>query len=127
MDIMQIAAVGVVGAVLSITIKKQAPETALIISIATSILIFFMVIPRLSVVFEAVEKISANMSTNTGFISIILKIIGVAYIGEFGSQICIDAGESSIASKIDLASKVIIMVMSMPIMLTLLDLVMNIV
>ncbi len=124
MDIIQVAAIGIIGAMLSITIKKQTPEIALVISIAASVLIFFMVIPKISAVFELLEKISSNISGGTGFVPVILKIIGIAYIAEFASQICTDAGEGAIASKIDLAAKVLIMVLSAPIILTLLDLIM---
>jgi len=58
--------------------------------------------------------------------STILKIIGIAYIAEFGAEVCKDAGEGAIASKIELAGKVIIIVLAAPIITSLLDLIVEI-
>ena len=45
----------------------------------------------------------------------VLKIIGIAYIAEFGAQVTRDAGQGSIAAKIELAGKVLILIMAIPI------------
>ena len=59
------------------------------------------------------------------YVDIVLKIIGIAYISQFASQICSDAGENSIASKIEFAGKVIIMVISAPVLMSLIEMIMN--
>jgi stage III sporulation protein AD len=60
------------------------------------------------------------------YFATVLKITGIAYIAEFGAEICNDAGESAIASKIELAGKVIITVLAVPIITSMLDLIMEI-
>jgi stage III sporulation protein AD len=50
----------------------------------------------------------------------------MAYIVEFGAQISRDAGEDSIALKIELGGKVLIMVLAIPILLALMDLIIKI-
>ncbi len=57
----------------------------------------------------------------TCFLETILKIIGIAYIAEFGAQVTRDAGQDSIASKIELAGKVLIMVMAIPIITVMIE------
>lgn len=68
-----------------------------------------------------VEKIATNANVNTVYIETILKIIGIAYIAEFAVQITKDAGQGSIASKIELAGKIIILAMAVPILTVLVE------
>ena len=126
MDITQIVAIGLVSTILAITVKKQSPEIAIVISIAASILIFVVIFPRLSAVISVIQSISERIDTRSNYIDVVLKIIGVSYIAEFGSEICKDAGQTSLASKIDLGGKIIIMTIAAPILLTLIDVILNI-
>ena len=54
---------------------------------------------------------------------VVLRVIGIAYVAQFGAELCRDAGESAVASKIEFAGKIIIMTLSMPIMYKLLEVV----
>lgn len=123
MDIMQIVAVGIIAGVLSLTVKKQTPEIALLISIAAAVLIFFMILPKISAIFGVLEGISTRIRGDMVFIGTLLQVTGIAYIAEFGSQVCKDAGEGAIAAKIELAGKVLIMAASTPIIMALLNLI----
>jgi len=126
MEIMQIVIIGIITAVLAITVKKQSPDMAVIISIAGSVLIFFTILPLLSGVINILASIESQISIDTAYIIIVLKVIGVAYIAEFGAQICADAGETSLASKIEMSGKIIIMVLSAPIIISMLDMILAI-
>lgn len=123
MDILQIVCIGVIAVVLSSIVKAQRPELALQLSIATGILIFLMVAVKLSAVIEFIQTFSKRADIDATYITILLKIVGIAYIAEFGAEVCKDAGESSIASKIELAGKVTIVILAVPIITSLLDLV----
>ena len=120
MGIFQIVATGVLCAVLAITIKKQSPEIALIITIASSVLIFFMILPMLTATVTAMSHVGAMLDGGMQYVSLALRVIGVAYMAELGASVCADAGESAIAAKIDLGGRVIIMVLAMPIVLEIL-------
>lgn len=126
MDIFKIVAFGTVAAILAIMIKRDNISFALMISIVASVIIFLMILPKLSVILEMLNKISLSVGSGSQYVGTIIKIIGIAYAAEFGAQICNDAGESSIASKIELAGKVLIMGVSAPIVFTLLEQVVNI-
>lgn len=123
MDIFKIGIIGIIAVILAITIKNQSHQMSLLISITTGILIFLMILPSLESVIEGIFDIIKKLDINIGYIGIILKIIGIAYISEFCTQICQDAGENAIASKIELGGKVIIMLISVPIITELLDLI----
>ncbi|ACL76261.1 stage III sporulation protein AD [Ruminiclostridium cellulolyticum] len=123
MDILQIVCIGIVAVALSSVIKAQKPELALQVSLITGILIFMLVVVKLSAVIDFIKTFSQKADIDSEYISILLKIVGIAYISEFGAEVCKDAGESSIASKIELAGKVTIVVLAVPIITSLLDLV----
>lgn len=61
------------------------------------------------------EELALKANINLVYVQTVLKIVGIAYIAEFGAQIAKDAGQGAMASKIELAGKVLIMVMAIPI------------
>lgn len=126
MEIVKIIGIGIVAAIFSVTIKQEKPQFAIFISIAAGIFIFFLVADKLPYVVGVFNDIVNKTRVDTIFISTLLKIIGIAYITEFGSQICKDMGENSIASKIELGGKVIIMILGLPILTALTETVLGI-
>lgn len=125
MEIFQIVAIGIVSSILALTLKKYSPQISILISIVAGVIIFMMAIPQLKIVLDMFHSISQNVDINKIYISIVLKIIAISYIAEFGVQICKDAGENSIASKIEFVGKVLIMVVSAPILVALMELVLT--
>lgn len=126
MEIVQIAALGMIAAVLIVIVKSNKPEIAIIISIAAGVLIFFLIISRLATVISLLEDYSKRVNIDSIYITTLLKIIGIAYIAEFGAEVCRDAGETNIASKIELAGKVTIVALAVPIITSLLELIVRI-
>ncbi|NLI58448.1 MAG: stage III sporulation protein AD [Clostridium sp.] len=126
MEIFQIVILAVISTLIIIVLKVQRPETALMISIVTGVIIFFVVLGKTSAIIELLKGYAEKANIDIVYFSTLLKIIGIAYIAEFGSEICKDAGESAIASKVELAGKVIIIILAVPIVTSLLDLVINI-
>jgi stage III sporulation protein AD len=127
MEMAQIAAIGIISVILAIVVKKQSPEAALALSIASAVLIFILILPRISSVIEMAKTIASGIDANQNYIEIIFKVVGISYIAEFASQICSDGGETAIAAKIDLAGRILIMAVSAPILLALLDVVANLI
>ena len=126
MEIVQIVGIGIVAAIFSITIKQEKPQLAILVSLAAGIFIFFIIADKLPYIVGIFDDIINKTQVDTIFISTLLKIIGIAYITEFGSQICKDMGENSIASKIELGGKVIIMILGMPILTALTETILGI-
>lgn len=126
MEIFKIVSLGIVATVLISVIKNFKSEYAIYISIITGIVIFSMLIKHLVYIIDIIRDLSLRANVEIAYFSILLKIIGIAYLVEFGSQICKDAGENSIALKVELAGKVTIMVLAMPILLALMDLIIKI-
>lgn len=115
MNIVQIGVIGLISVILIMNVRRENPQIAVLLSIAGGLIIIFNVIPYLKSIIEIIQDISEKIDVNFKYISMIIKIVGIAYIAEFCSQICIDAGESAIASKIELGAKVFIIAASLPV------------
>lgn len=83
--------------------------------------IFLFLVDQIAAILDMVEKLATNANVNTVYIETILKIIGIAYIAEFAVQLTKDAGQGSIASKIELAGKILILSMAVPILTVLVE------
>ena len=127
MDIFQIVAIGIIGGILAIILKNTSPGFAIMISLAVAVLIFLIIMPQLLALVGLIGLITEHLSHGQEYILVMVQIIGIAYVAEFGSQLCQDAGEGSIAAKIELAGKVIIMGVAAPIIITLVEQVVSII
>ncbi|MEC0249045.1 stage III sporulation protein AD [Paenibacillus chitinolyticus] len=121
MEIIQIVGLGLVATVLILIIKEQKPMFAFLLAAFTGILIFLFLIGKIASVIEVLHNLAQQSGVNMVFLKTILKIIGIAYIAEFGAQIVRDAGQESIASKIELSGKILIMVMAIPIITVIIE------
>lgn len=121
MEIIQIVGLGLIVTILTLIIKEQKPMFAFLLAAFTGIVIFLFLIGKISSVIQVLEDLAVKSNVNIVFLKTILKIIGVAYIAEFGAQIVRDAGQDSIASKIELSGKVLIMVMAIPIITVIIE------
>ena len=126
MEVAQIAGVALISVFIILLLKQYKPEFVIHISILAGILIFLMVLPKLSSVIELLNNLTNKLGANSQFFSILLKITGIAYISEFATNICKDSGETAIASKVELAAKIIIISMSIPILSSVIESLINI-
>lgn len=121
-DIFKIAAISLIGVVLSLILKGYKPVFSTYVIITTIMVIFIMILYKLSYVFEFLTEIYNQLSYGRNFFPIIIKVLAVAYIADFTAQICKDSGESAIAGKVELAGKVMIFYLAIPIIVTIMEL-----
>lgn len=125
-EIIKIIGIGLIALVIAIILKQYRPEFAIYVSIIAGVLILVLIMEKFSGVINLLKSISDKTYINKQFLGILLKITGIAIITEFAVSICSDAGEKAIASKIEIGSKVIIIAMSIPIISSLLELIIEI-
>lgn len=121
MSVLQIGIIGVVGALLAVQFKGGKAEYGIYMSAAVSILLFTCMVDRLRVFVDAVEQMSRYISIDSGYIAVMLKMIGVTYIAEFCSSICKDAGYQTIAVQVEIFGKLAILMLGMPVLLALME------
>lgn len=121
MDIVKVIGVAFVSIIVISMIKSQKPEFATYASLIGGAIILFMIIGELAPIIKMLQGLSDKLGVSSKFLGILLKITGIAYLTEFGSNVCKDAGEVAISSKVELAGKVLIISLSIPILLTLIE------
>lgn len=126
MEIIKITSIALIALIIIILLKQYRPEFAIYISILTGILIIFLVMDKFTGIIELIRSISNKSNINNQFIEILLKITGIALLSEFAVSICKDSGETAIASKIEIGTKVIVISMSIPIISSLLEIILKI-
>ena len=125
-EILKIIGIGLVALVIAIILKQYRPEFAIYVSMIAGVLILVLIMDKFTGIINLLKSISDKTYINKQFLGILLKITGIAIITEFAVSICSDAGEKAIASKIEIGSKVIIIAMSIPIISSLLELIVEI-
>lgn len=121
MEILQVVGIGLIGAVLAVYVKERNKEIAVLVSMATGLIIFLFAVSKISAVLQVLQDLASLANVNMFYLTTILKIIGIAYVAEFGAQVCRDAGEGSIASKIEFSAKILVIVLALPIILAILE------
>lgn len=121
MEIMWIVGVGLLVAVFAVLLRQERPEMALPLVLGFGIMVFIVVMGKMDAIITVFRDITRRAQIDELYLTTLLKILGIAYITEFGAQICRDAGEGAVASKIELAGKVLILVLALPIFAALLE------
>ncbi|MFC5713323.1 stage III sporulation protein AD [Thalassorhabdus alkalitolerans] len=127
MEIVQIVGFGLIATFLALVVKEQKPVFAFLLTLFVGAVIFLFLLEHIRTAIQLIENLAGQASINMIYLHTILKIIGIAYIAEFGSQIAKDAGQGAMASKIELAGKVLIVVMAIPIFNVLVETVLSLI
>lgn len=121
MDILQIVSLGILTAILYLVIKDLHPTIAYVLVIVAGIIIFLSILEQISSVFELIYYVSNQANLEAVYVETILKVIGIAYIVEIGASMTRDAGLASLATKIELAGKIFIILLAIPIIRSLIE------
>ncbi len=120
--IFKVVGIGLAAALIIAIIKQsRAPEATILISLVAGTVIFILMVDKISAVLNILQELSTRASINLFYMAILFKIIGIAYIAEFGAQVCRDAGEGAIAAKVEFAAKILVMVVAIPIIAAILE------
>lgn len=115
MDIFQIAGLGIVASLVLLLLRKERPELALGATLAAGLLLFSVILPKLSSVIQVFGGMASESGMEPLYFGIILKVLAISYVADFAAAICRDAGEELMATRVEMAGRVLILVSSLPI------------
>ena len=121
-DIIKIIGAAFLTAITTIVLKTTKPELSFAVLIAGTVIILLFLVDLLHGAFTAFSSIVAMTGMENGLSRILLKIVGIGYLTEFSAGILNDFGAASVADKVVLAGKLVILVASLPIIESLLTL-----
>lgn len=126
MDIVKVIGIGLIALIIIIIVRQYKPEFTLYVSLLAGALILLFIMDKLEGIIDLLTTLSNKTAINNEFLVLLIKITGIAFLTEFAVSLCKDTGESAIANKIDMGGKVIIVSMSIPIISSLLETVVEI-
>ena len=115
MDIFKIVGVALVGGLLSLFLSGYKKEFALVCSLVTALIILMNVSEAVTYVVDTLLEITEKSGVDKVYFEIIIKVVGVAYITQYGGELLKDSGENAIAQKVYLAGKLFILYITMPV------------
>ena len=126
MEILKILAFAFCALFIIQSIKHNRSDIAVLISLVAGIIIFIFVISKLAIVMNFLQTLANKANIDVIYLDAVFKILGIAYLSSFCSEVCKDAGEGSIASKVEFAGKVLILTLAMPILMGVLQTILKI-
>lgn len=123
MSLAALSMVSVIAVLIAIKLNKINGEYSTLISIGACLFIIGFTITRLKGLVDYLEQILDYIHLDIVYFEIIMKMLGIAYICEFSSCICKDAGYSAVASQIELAGRVSMIAISVPVLFSVIDMV----
>jgi stage III sporulation protein AD len=123
MEILNIIALGIISVFVVSLLKRTQKEVGLAVAVIVGILIFLMMIDKLVYVVEKIIEMSNKVSFAGGYVKTLIKMTGIALVSEYTASVCKDSGESAIAEKVEFAGKIIILFLSLPLIMSLFDLI----
>ncbi|MGI5970303.1 MAG: stage III sporulation AC/AD family protein [Oscillospiraceae bacterium] len=111
---MKIAAVAIIGAALSITLKKSAPETALLLAAALAAMCIGPLYSAFKTIIDLIGTLRETAGVDQAVVSPLLKTVGVSIICRLASDMCKDASQQALASAVEIAGAVTVVFLSIP-------------
>ena len=117
----KIALAGIVVVLCALLLKNEKAEYAVFISMSGCLMIFLFGISKLEVILTAIGRLEGYLGAGREYLPILLRIVGITYLAEFAADLCRDAGFSAVAGQVELAGKLTIMAVSLPVIIGLLE------
>lgn len=120
---MYIVGFAIVSAFLIALLKRLEPNLAAALSIASCVMLLLGIGDMLSGIVDSIRGLSQNTQLDSAYFNILIRIVGIAYIAQIGAQTCREAGADAVAQNVELCAKVLILSISTPIFLSLIEMI----
>ena len=114
MNLMGIAVLAVIAAIIAVTLRPKNAEIALMLGIAATVTVSLMVLSQTTGIIHTIQTIAAAANISGNYLAILFKAIGICFLTEFAANTCRDAGSQSLAGTVTLAGKIMVTVSALP-------------
>lgn len=118
---LKVAVIGVMAVLLAIPLKKEKAEFGMIVIMAACLLLLSLSLGKIQEVVEMVRQVESYLGNASLYLEILLKMVGITYVAEFGANLCSDAGYKAVANQIEFYGKLMLLAVSIPILTALLE------
>lgn len=120
-SIAAIGAFGLIAAILAVILQQYKPEYAMLLAAAAGCGILFLLVTALTPAIEQLQTIMGKAGLSMAYFKILLKGLGICYLSQFAGDLCRDAGQTSLAGKVELAGKLSIVLLALPVAMDMMD------
>lgn len=117
----KVVILALVGVFFIILLKEQKSGIAFLLSLAVCMVLIFNILDYGMVLVEGMEMFEAYFDSSGYYIKLILKMVGITYLCELGTQVCKDVGQSAIAAQVEMFGKIMVLVTGLPIILSIIE------
>lgn len=121
MNALQLAGFAVCAAAIALVMRKLRPEAATALVIGAGTMTTLALIPQLSQIVTGILSLAEAGGVRDEYLSQLMKVGGISLLSDFAAQTCRDAGEEGLAAKIELAGRIMLVSLALPVMCTLLE------
>lgn len=121
MEIIKIIAFAFMALFIVLLFKGKRDDFAVYISIAVGVMIFLFMITKITAVLQFVQQLATKANIDFIYLTTVFKILAIAYLASFCSEICRDAGQGNLGAKVEFAGKILILVLAIPILMAVLQ------
>jgi stage III sporulation protein AD len=114
MNVIGIAGLALVSAVIAVMLRRYNQEYAVVVSITAGVIILVQILANIVPAIRQINSLltAAQMPTEYGII--LFKTLGLCFLAQFAADSCRAAGESALASKVERAGKISIVLLALP-------------
>lgn len=122
-DILLTAGLAAAAAFAALALKKYAPEISAVLSVAAGAVILISVLHRMSPIISQITQLSDKAGLSSAYGRVLIKTIGICFLCRFTADTCRDSGQSALASKVELAGKISVLLIALPLFADILSIV----
>jgi stage III sporulation protein AD len=120
-EVIKVAFLGIAGVLLATQFKTAKPEFSILISLGICLLLFRFGVRQMEALLSQIEKINLFLGEGQAYLRVLLKVVGITYICEFGAGICKDAGYQAMAGQIEVLGKLSVFFTGLPILFAVIE------
>ena len=114
MNVVGIAGIAIVSAIIAVMLKRYHQEYAVIVSIIAGVVILVQIFANILPAISQINTLLSSSGVSNEYALILFKALGICFLAQFAADSCRDAGENALASKVELAGKLSIILLSLP-------------
>ena len=126
-ETLRMAGFAAAAAMLSFTLRAAHRQAGAAAAMAAGLMLFFFALTSMAPVVEALKALSERAGVGRQTLTLLLKLVAMAYVTEFAVQACRDAGEDGLAGKAALCGKMLLMAQTLPLITEIGELTLNLI
>ena len=109
----KIVALCLAGTLLLVLLKPARPEYAMLL-LALLLVVFAALLESVGSVVSGTSALMTLVGENGEIVRVMLKALGLSLVAQTASDLCKDSGEQTLAGIVELAAKIGILIMALP-------------